>query len=88
MFVCVCAFYLEIALRNAVIIVMVTFGAHSIKDILRVQLARATTLYAATGEERNPKTGQKRNDSTSRTNVCARKYSFQRRKHAYRQIER
>ena len=33
-----CAFYLEIIHWNAAIIVMVLFGAHSIKDVSRVQV--------------------------------------------------
>ena len=44
-------FFLDNILCNAAVLVVVTFGAHAIKEISRTQLAGANKLYASAGEK-------------------------------------
>ena len=44
-------FFLDNILCNAAVLVVVTFGAHAIKEISRTQLAVANKLYASAGEK-------------------------------------
>ena len=67
----VCAFYLEIIHWNAAIIVMVSFGAHSIKDVSRVKVLQNCMQL----QKREILKFDKKDDTTSGRNVCEEKSS-------------